>query len=171
MSNPINPMDFWDKTDHEAEGNKLAQYEHGAVDRIVKRAKVGTAERALLVSDGDLMTFEALHEHAHFPLLLHAIKIRSPADIEKTLEQRPLRTPMFMQFLDITDGTPKGECTYQGVVFNWLNHGRWYVLHDFSMHTDLGTSLRYWRINGRCYYLETLDNLVERFGPAEEWCA
>jgi len=163
---------------NDSDVQSLAQYEHSAVKRVITKLKVGESELmayqqeaiAEAWEDGDgLLTFNTLSEFG-FPVRLHAFKMkqRQLADLDRDLEQRPLRTPIFAAMEEYREGLKQGEISYHGITFPWKGRGRYHVLHDFHI-MDPGKALRVWKIQGVYYYLETLDNLVERLGPREDW--
>jgi len=173
----VEAMDLFPEM-NDSDVQSLAQYEHSAVKRVISKIKVGEAElmayqqEALssVMEDNDgLLTFRMLSEFG-FPIQLHAIKMRQRQfeEFDRDLEMRPLRTPIFAEMEVRREDFKQGEISYQGIVFPWKGRGRYHVLHDFRM-SELGKTLRLWKLHGVYYYLETLDHLVERLGPRNEW--
>jgi hypothetical protein len=164
------PDAWWDSSSASGEVDRIAKYEHSVVDRIAKRVEFGTSTQAALTGADDLMTFNALYAVTGFPLQLQVLKLklRQFAELDETLERRPLRTPMFEAFADLRADTAKGTCSLTGIVFGWPRRSPYFILHDLAI-PNYGKMLRCWELFGVYCFMETVDNLVERLGPPEEW--
>jgi hypothetical protein len=155
------------------EAGRYENFEVQAVRFALKRAGLGAPQvreverRCRTDFPGRALSFELLEHVCGFPFPLAAAKPRRVHEVTvQDLFLRPTRLPFFREF-DEAVGERFGSAVVPfGLVFSWPQLAKFCVLHTRRGGRPDGAKIRAmgWDLNGRRFYLEELEGLLDAVG-------